>query len=145
MNRFIVPVLAYVIPTFILGYVWHLVLFERYYADLAMYRADIIIPFGFASMLLQAVLFALAYDALFAGSSRSLVWKSIAYAFFGAALSWSFTTLAVAAKNVMSSVPDYLVIETAFTVVQWALVAPLTALAFAGSKRDRLQRPTAAV
>ena len=58
MKRLVVPVLAYVIPTFILGYVWHLVLFERYYADLAMYRADIIIPFGFASMLIQAVLFA---------------------------------------------------------------------------------------
>jgi len=40
------------------------------------------------------------------------------YAAFGAVLSWSFTTL-VAAKNVMASVPDYLVIETAFTVVQW--------------------------
>jgi hypothetical protein len=44
-------------------------------------------------------------------------------------LSWSFTTLAVAAKNVMASVPDYLLIETAFTIVQWTLVAPLTVLA----------------
>ena len=144
MKRLVIPVLAYVIPTFILGYVWHLVLFGRYYADLAMYRADIIIPFGFASMLIQAVLFALAYDGLFSGSNLSLVSKTFAYAFFGAALSWSFTTLAVAAKNVMSSVPDYLVIETAFTIVQWTLVAPLTALAFGGSRRDRL-RPTAAV
>jgi hypothetical protein len=145
MKRLAVPVLAYVVPTFILGYVWHLVLFERYYAELAMYRADIIIPFGFASMLLQAVLFAIAYDGIFAGSSLSLVSKTFAYAFFGAALSWSFTTLAVAAKNVMSSVPDYLVIETAFTVVQWVLVAPLTVLAFGGSMRHRLQQPKAAV
>ena len=44
---------------------------------------------------------------------------------------WSFTTLSVAAKNVMSSVPDYLLIETAFTIVQWALVGPLMALALA--------------
>ena len=130
MKRLVIPVLAYVIPTFILGFVWHLVLFERYYADLAMYRADIIIPFGFASMLIQAVLFALIYDGLFARSNLGFVSKTSAYAVFGAVLSWSFTTLAVAAKNVMSSVPDYLVIETAFTVVQWALVAPLTALAF---------------
>jgi len=34
------------------------------------------------------------------------------------------------AKNVMTSVPDYLVIETAFTAVQWIMVGPLTALAF---------------
>ena len=56
--------------------------------------------------------------------------RGLAYAAFGALLSWSFTTIAVAAKNVMTSVPDYLVIETAFTAVQWAIVGPLTALAF---------------
>ena len=48
----------------------------------------------------------------------------------GAVFSWSFTTLAVAAKNVMASVPDYVMIETAFTIVQWALVAPFTVLSF---------------
>jgi hypothetical protein len=48
----------------------------------------------------------------------------------GAVFSWSFTTLAVAAKNVMTSVPDYVLIETAFTIIQWALVAPLTVLSF---------------
>ena len=48
------------------------------------------------------------------------------YTAFGAALSCSFTTLAVAAKNITSSVPDYLAIETAFTVVQWIMVGLLT-------------------
>ncbi|MCC2689912.1 MAG: hypothetical protein K0S21_2715, partial [Rhizobiaceae bacterium] len=38
MKRFPVPVLAYAVPTFALGYVWQLVIFERYYANLAMYR-----------------------------------------------------------------------------------------------------------
>jgi hypothetical protein len=52
---------------------------------------------------------------------------------FGAVLSWSFTTLAVTAKNIMASVPDYLLIETAFTVVQWIMVGPLTAPAFGRS------------
>jgi hypothetical protein len=46
----------------------------------------------------------------------------------GAALSWSFTTLAVAAKNVMSSVGGYLVIESAFTATQWFFVAATTAV-----------------
>ena len=31
---------------------------------------------------------------------------------------------------VMASVPDYLLIETAFTIAQWLMVGPLTALAF---------------
>jgi hypothetical protein len=48
------------------------------------------------------------------------------YGLVGSLLSWSFTTLAVAAKNVMTSVPEFLLIETAFTIAQWAVVAPLT-------------------
>lgn len=41
----------------------------------------------------------------------------------------------------MTSVPDYLIIETAFTAVQWIMVGPLTAVAFAGA----LRKATAAV
>ena len=66
MMRFVLGVLAYVVPTFALGFVWHLVLFERYYQALAIYRPDIIIPFGFLSMLIQAIVFAWIYDTSFA-------------------------------------------------------------------------------
>ena len=133
MMRLILGVLAYLIPTFALGFVWHLVLFERNYAALALYRSDIIIPFGFLSMLIQAGIFALIYQHLFARRSGTLMSRALLYGALGAVLSWSFTTLAVAAKNIMASVPDYLLIETAFTVVQWIMVGPLTALAFGRS------------
>jgi hypothetical protein len=42
----------------------------------------------------------------------------------------------VAAKNIMASVPDYILIETAFTLLQWAIVAPLTVLVFGRSSKD---------
>jgi hypothetical protein len=128
MTRYGFAVLAYLVPTFALGFVWHLVLFQSYYDALAIYRPDIIIPFGFLSMLIQAAVFAWLYDKVFAGSHGSRLSRIIGYGAIGAILSWSFTTLAVAAKNVMTSVPDYVLIETAFTLVQWALVAPLTVL-----------------
>jgi len=129
MKRYVSAVLAYLVPTFALGFAWHLVLFQSYYEALAMYRRDIIIPFGFLSMLIQAAVFAWLYEKTFAVRVGRLWSKAFAYGTVGAMLSWSFTTLAVAAKNVMASVPDYLLIETAFTVVQWTLVAPLTVLA----------------
>jgi hypothetical protein len=129
MMRFALGVLAYLVPTFALGFVWHLLLFEDYYTALAIYRSDIIIPFGFLSMLIQAGIFAWIYMRAFAQPNGSFWSHVTAYGAFGAMLSWSFTTLAVAAKNMMASVPDYLLIETAFTVVQWIMVAPLTALA----------------
>lgn len=53
---------TYLVPTFALGFVWHLILFKDYYGRLAMYRQDVIIPFGFLSMSIQAVLFALIYE-----------------------------------------------------------------------------------
>jgi hypothetical protein len=123
MRKIGLGALAYIVPTFILGFVWHLVAFKSRYDALAMYRHDVIIPFGLLSMGIQAMLFAWVFDKSFAQRG------ALRFAAFGAALSWSFTTIAVAAKNVMTSVPDYLIIETAFTAVQWAIVGPLMAFA----------------
>jgi len=136
-KRFSLGVLAYLVPTFALGIVWHLVLFQRYYDELTIYRKDIIIPFGFLSMFIQAIIFAWIYEKAFARRGGTLLSRSLPYAVLGAILSWSFTTLAVAAKNVMTSVPNYLVIETAFTIVQWVMVGPLTTFAFAGTDRTQ--------
>jgi len=133
--RYTLAVLAYLVPTFTLRFVWHLVLFDGYYHALAIYRPDIIIPFGFLSMLIQAAIFAWIYEKAFAQRRGTLPSRALAYGAVGAVLSWSFTTLAVAAKNVMGSVSSYLLIETAFTLVQWAMVAPLTALAWSWWRR----------
>ena len=130
MKRYGLAMLAYIIPTFALGFVWHLILFKSYYDALQIYRTDIIIPLGFLSMLIQSGIFAWIYDRAFADRPGSWVARGAALAMIGGVLSWSYTTLAVAAKNVMASVPDYLLIETAFTAVQWGIVGPLMALAF---------------
>jgi hypothetical protein len=124
-KRIAIGALCYLIPTFALGFVWHLIAFKGYYDALAMYREDVIIPFGFLSMSIQAVLFAWVYARVFAAKTDAIP-RALGYAAFGAALSWSFTTIAVAAKNVMTSVPDYLLIESGYTIVQWLMVGPLT-------------------
>ena len=135
MTRFALAMLAYAVPTFVLGYVWHLVLFARAYEALAIYRSDIIIPFGFVAIAIQAAIFAWIYRQAFAGRNGAFASQALAYGALGAVLSWSYTTLAVGAKNLMASVPDYVLIETAFTLVQWAMVAPLTVLAFRATDR----------
>jgi len=124
-KRIAIGALCYLIPTFALGFVWHLVAFKGYYDALAIYRKDVIIPFGFLSMSIQAVLFAWVYVRVFA-ATPDVIQRALGYAAFGAVLSWSFTTIAVAAKNVMTSVPDYLLIESGYTIVQWLMVGPLT-------------------
>jgi len=129
-GSFWLAVAAYLVPTFPLGYFWHLVAFQERYERLAMYRPDVIIPFGLASMLIQAVVFAAAYPRLF-DTAREGWWRG-ALGFFAVAsvLSWSFTTLPVAAKFQMTSVPGFLTLETGFTLLQFAVVSPLIALAW---------------
>jgi hypothetical protein len=131
-KRFLLLVFAYVVPTFLLGFVWHLVVFDSYYKELGIYREHPIIPFGFGSMLLQAVLFAWVYPRVVARPGS--LTDGMKFAAVAALLSWSFTTLAVAAKHPMTSIPGFMAIETGFTIVQFLLVGPLWVLAARASE-----------
>jgi hypothetical protein len=134
--------LAYLVPTFILGYVWHLKLFAGYYRDLGIYRPDVIVPFGFLSMLLQGWIFATIYLRIEA--QPTALSSGLRFAAVAALLSWTFTTLAVAAKHPMTSVSRFVLIETAFTAVQFLLVGPLLALSgriAARASREAAMRP----
>jgi hypothetical protein len=131
-KRYTLLILAYVVPTFLLGFVWHLVLFDSYYKGLGIYREHPIIPFGFGSMLIQAALFAWLYPRVVA-RPESLT-GGMKFGAVAALLSWSFTTLAVAAKQPMTSIPGFMAIETGFTVVQFLLVGPLWVFAARASR-----------
>jgi hypothetical protein len=126
--RFLLAALAYIIPTFPLGYFWHLTIFRHTYATLAVYRLDIMIPLGVASMLIQGVIWAYLYWRLF--RHESVVLGAVKFAAVAMPLAWSFMVVAVAAKHHMSSVSGFLMIESAFIAVQYVIVSPLIALAF---------------
>jgi hypothetical protein len=121
---------AYLVPTFPIGFFWHLAWFEKNYQALGIYRPDVIIPFGFAAILVQGAIFSWMYPRLFAQAHGAVLKNGLLYGLCLAVLSWSFTTLAVAAKHPMTSVVDYMVLETGFTVVQFMIVGPLIALAY---------------
>lgn len=123
-------VAAYLVPSFPIAYAWHLVWFAANYEALGIYRPDPIIPFGLISMLIQGVIFSWAYPRLFPHRGGSVWRPGFLYGAGLALLSWSFTTVAVAAKHVMASVPTYIVLETGFTLLQFAVVGPLIARAY---------------
>lgn len=124
---------AYLVPTFPLGYLWHLKVFHAQYERLAMYRESVLIPLGLASMLVQGLLFAWLYPRLFDTNRGAWLSSAGSFALVFGALAWSFTTLPIAAKYRMTSVASFMALETAFTAVQFVAVAPLIALAW----RDR--------
>lgn len=121
---------AYLLPTFPIAYVWHLVLFEQKYHALRIYRDEPIIAFGLGSMIVQGAIFSWLFPRVFVHGRGSFLKDGLLYGLGAGLLSWSFTTLAVAAKNVMTSVPDYVLLETAFTILQFVIVGPLIALAW---------------
>lgn len=127
IKRLLWGALAYMLPTFPLGFLWHLVMFQSTYDSLEVYRADIIIPFGIGSMIIQGIAWAYVYVRLF---EHETVWRgAMKFASLALPLAWSFLVLAVAAKHRMASVPGFLAIESAFTVLQYVVVSPLIALA----------------
>lgn len=122
-------VAAYLTPSFPIAFVWHLVLFKPNYHALRIYTENPIIPFGLASMVIQGIVFSWVFPRVFANHRGSVLKSGLLYGLGLGLLSWSFTTLAVAAKHPMSSISDYVVLETGFTVLQFLIVGPLIALA----------------
>lgn len=121
---------AYLLPTFPLGYFWHLHTFKAEYDALGLYREDVIIPLGLLSMLTQGLLFAWAYPRLFSTARDRWVRSAAGCALVFGVLAWSFTTPPVAAKYQMTSIGSFMALESGFTVLQFLVVAPLMALAW---------------
>lgn len=121
-------VLCYVLPTFPLGYIWHLVVFKNHYDALEVYRADILIPFGILSMVIQGCVWAFLFQRLFAG--EPIIRGAAKFIAIALPLAWSYFVIAVAAKHHMASVSGFALIETAFMIVQFLIVSPLIAWSF---------------
>ena len=131
-KKLVLAVLAYMLPTFPLGYFWHLTVFADFYKSLHVYRDDILIPFGIGSMLIQGVIWAVIYRRLFAG--QPIMRGAIHFAILAAPLAWSFMALAVSAKHQMTSPLAYLGIETCFVLAHYAVVSPLIAFVYRHGK-----------
>ncbi len=129
MKKRILAILAYVLPTFPLGYFWHLTIFADFYKTLEVYRGEIIIPFGILSMLIQGLIWSIIYERVFSG--EPILKGATKFALLAFSLAWSFLVIAVAAKHRMASVGGYVLIETAFLIVHYAIVSPLIAAVYA--------------
>lgn len=127
---FWLAVAAYLLPTFPLGYFWHLKTFKAAYERLEVYRDQMIIPMGLASMLIQALFFAWLYPKVADTTSPNWLREGWRFGALIGVLAWSFVVLPVAAKYRMASVADFVKLETAFTFAQFAIVGPLIAWAW---------------
>lgn len=115
MTSFYLHLLAYLVVSFALGAVWHMVLFKEYYKKLAIY-SNIENPrfsFGFSAMLLQGIIFAYIYP---------LVQNPWLFALGLFMLLTSFMVFAEAGKQNATSLSGFVTIQIAFSAVQTILV-----------------------
>lgn len=119
-SKFILTALTYIIPTMILGYVWHLIIFKDLYDSLAIYnRAEPIIPLGFFSMIIQGVIIAWFYP--YYAKGKSSIGKAVLFSLLFGIFLFSVSTLANAAKINVTSMTDWLLIQTAFHLLQFSV------------------------
>jgi len=119
---------AYLVPLFPLAYLWHLKTFKAAYDRLDLFRDQVIVPFGFLSMAMQAAFFSGVFPKLFTGTNWVLNGLQFALIFF--LLGWSFMVLPVAAKYKMNSVAGFMKLETAFLVIQFLVTGLLIAFVY---------------
>lgn len=115
MSSFYFYILGYLIVSFVLGAVWHVVLFKAYYKKLAIY-SNIEKPrfsFGLSAMILQGIVFAYIYP---------MVASSWIFALGLFMILMSFMVFAEAGKQNTTSLSGFMSIQTAYCAIQTILV-----------------------
>lgn len=123
-KKMILTALAYIIPTMILGMVWHFNLFPKQYEELGIYnRKEPIIPLGITSMIIQGVILAYLYP-FFSREDKSIK-TAVKFSLIMGLFLFSVTTLANGAKIEVSSMQSWLIIQTGFHVIQFLIAGIL--------------------
>lgn len=126
-TRFLLTALSYIIPTMILGYAWHLIIFKELYDSLAIYnRTEPIIPLGFTSMIVQGLI--IAYLFPFYSKGNYTFAAAVKFSLLMGLFLFSVSTLANAAKINVTDMQSWLFIQIGFTLVQFIIVGILMGL-----------------
>jgi lipid-A-disaccharide synthase-like uncharacterized protein len=112
---------AYLIISFALGYVWHLVLFKDLYARLAIFSRldDPIVPLGFISIVVQGAILAYLYP--FIAKQDSVMIEGLRFGLLMGVFIASSAVFAEAAKQRVTSLPTWLIVESIYYFIQFCL------------------------
>ena len=130
-KTFLLGALAYLLVTFPLAFVWHLVIFKDVYQWLGMYREDPSVPLGFFVILIQGLLLSYAFPILYRDGSS--IRQGLKFGLFMGLFLWSSQVFPAAAKHHVASLSTWFAIETAYFAIQFALVGLAIGLVY----RDR--------
>jgi hypothetical protein len=113
----------------ILGMVWHFVLFSDLYDSLGIYnRRDPIIPLGFGSRLLQALI--IAYLFPYYADGKETIGRAISFSLIMGLFLFTVSTLANGARIEVTSMSTWLGIQLLFHLIQFVTTGTLIGLIY---------------
>src|SRR5574337_876978 len=120
-RKLLLAAIGYIVATFVIAAGWHLVLFKHLYDELGMYtRKDPIIPLGVASMILQSGVMAYLFP-LYSTRERPVL-DGLTFGLLMGVFMGSYGVLAEGAKQQVSSLSTWIVLEGVYFLLQFSIV-----------------------
>ena len=140
MKQFLLRALAYLVITFPLAILWHIVAFGDVYRSLGYFgRDEPIFAFGFLAIAVQGLMLSYIYPLFSRGGDRTregLTFVVVTFLFL-----WSSHVVATAAKAEISPLCTYFAMESAYLAVQFALAGVAFTLISGRAGRDAVPSP----
>ncbi len=129
LKTYLLAAIAYIILTFAVAASWHLVFFKDLYDGLGIFtRKEPLIPLGIASIVMQALVLAWLYPALYKGGRPAM--EGLRFGLLIGVLMASIAVFAEAGKQNVSSLPTWLVFESVYYLLQFGLVGVVIGLIY---------------
>ena len=123
-KRFFLTLFAYFVATMATAFPWHMILFhEKYVAMGAFTRGQPIMPLGMLAIILQAIVFAYFFPIYYrhVGGGNPIA-LGIRFSLILGILVWTVMVFATAAKFTIEPVSDFILLGTAFQLLQFVAV-----------------------
>lgn len=120
--------LSYVLVTFPIAIIWHIVLFEQNYISFGYFQGEPNIPLGFLTILIQGVILSALYPYVrFSGKG---VVRGLKYSLAIGAFFWTSHVLAFIAKQTVSNPVTFTLMETFYLLIQFGIFGLLIGLIY---------------
>ncbi len=128
IKPFILEALAYTLLTFPLAVVWHVLLFKSMYVSLGYFGDEPSFLLGFIAILTQGILLSYGFQIFYWGGKPWL--QGLKYGAFTGLFLWSSHVIAFAAKQAISSLILFFIMESVYLSVQFALFGIVVGLVY---------------
>ncbi|MCA9170672.1 MAG: hypothetical protein KDB23_23500 [Planctomycetales bacterium] len=125
-RNIVLGAIAYVIGTFPLAVLWHVVAFGDTYRTLGYFGDQPLFLLGLLAIIMQGTLLSIGYSFVY--TNRYTRRSAFTYVSFVGVFFWTSHVLAAAAKNQFTSIPQFVALESIYLALQFGLFG--VALAF---------------